>query len=142
GTAQTLPPPPRAVLSLDDAADGGTSAPTLRLGLGLLVPSHVDPDTGGDRDPSKPALAPAGFREIGDGAGALALARLCADTVAAALEPHGVFLESRAFNPFIGQPAGDVVTCSLSFTLALGLFGPAEDPGEPDEIRTPHPPAP
>ncbi|MBR1608838.1 MAG: hypothetical protein IJ678_04400 [Kiritimatiellae bacterium] len=83
-----------------------------------------------------------GFLEVGDGAGSLALASLCADTAAAALEPLGVFLESRTFSPEVGLPACDTVTCSLSFTLALGLFGPAEEPGGPDEIRTPHPSAP
>lgn len=131
GTAADMPPLPHVLVELDGAGDGGTGAPTIDFALSLRVPAWIDPMTGERRDPSKPAMTPGGFYECGDGPGATALIRICAGAVADALEEFGAYLESTRYEYGIGRPSGDTAAASLSFRLAVGLYGELDGETDP-----------
>ncbi len=131
GTAAQTPPLPHVLVQLDGAGDGGTSAPTVDLTLDLRVPAWIDQMTGERRDPSKPAMTPSGFYECGDGPGTTALIRLCVGAAADALESLGVFLDSVRYDYDIGRPTGDTATATLSFRLAVGLYGELDGETDP-----------
>ena len=123
GTAPDLPPLPRVLVELSGASDGATSSSQLQVMLSIRVPSYLDPTTGTRRDPSKLRAAPDGYFETGDGDALCELARACAATGSAALEPEGAFANARDFEFIVGAPGGDGAMVSLSFDLAVGLYG-------------------
>ena len=135
GTAAQTPPLPHILVQLDGASDGGTDAPTVDLVLDLRVPAWIDPMTGERRDPSKPAMTPGGYYECGDGPGATALIRLCVGAAADALEAIGVELDSVRYDYDIGRPTGDTATATLSFRLAVGLYGELDGEADPAVIH-------